>query len=432
MKDLAKWVMQYALEHGAQACRVSFDAGSGSEFEYRNKQLDKLQQAAENKLGVALFVRNRYGNYSTNRMDKDELKQFIKKGIETTGCLAEDPFRRLPDPSRCYKGGGGDLLLADARFDDIKADDKLALAKAAVEEACDADARIISVTAGFCDGESRHFMADSNGFEGAIQTTFYNLSASVSLKDNGDARPEAYWYDAALQWNELQKTGVGKKAFERALQKLGQRKVKPGKYAVLVDNMNVGRLLSPLMSAMYGNNLQQKNSFLLNKLNEKIVSEKLTLTDEPHIPHAFGARWFDHEGVATAKRAVIEKGILKTFFIDTYIAEKMRIEPTVGSPSVLTFDGGTKNFDQLAASLKRGIWITGFNGGNSNSTTADFSFGIEGFLIENGEITTPVSEMNITGNLLTLWNNIAEVGNDPYLKSPWRTPAVLFDDVMMS
>jgi PmbA protein len=431
-KELAKWAMQYALDNGAQACRVSLDTGSSSEFEYRDTQLDKLQQAAENSLSITLHVNNRYGSYSTNRIDQSDLKSFIKKGIETTGYLAEDTARQLPDPSRYYKGNGHDLGLVDEKFSQISADDKLALAKAAVEEVYNTDPRIISVSGGFNDGESSSYLVDSNGFEGETKSTYYNLSASVSMKGKGDARPESYWYDVALQWDELQKSGIGQKALERTIRKLGQQKIKSGKYAMLVDNLNVRRILSPLVSAMYGAALQQKQSFLLDKLETKIVSDKLTLTDDPHIPHAMGARWFDYEGVATVKRPVIEKGVLQTYFIDTYIANKMGVPPTISGPSVLTFELGNKNFDQLTASLKKGIWITGFNGGNSNSTTGDFSFGVEGFLIENGKVVKPVSEMNITGNLLTLWSSIVEIGNDPRLNTSWRTPSILFDNVDFS
>jgi PmbA protein len=431
-QELAKWAMQYALDNGAQACRVSLATGSSSEFEYRDTQLDKLQQSAENSLSITLHVNNRYGTYSTNRIDQQDLKQFIRKGIETTGYLAEDIARQLPDPARYYKGDGHDLGLTDGKFNSIAADDKLALAKAAVEEVYGSDPRIISVSGGFSDGESSSYLIDSNGFEGETKSTYYELSASVSMKGEGDARPESYWYDVALQWDELQKAGVGKMALERTIRKLGQQKIRSGKYAMLVDNLNVRRILSPLVSAMYGTALQQKNSFLLNRLNTQIASAKLTLTDDPHIPHAMGARWFDAEGVATVKRPVIEKGVLQMYFIDTYISKKLDVAPTISNPSILTFELGNKSFDQLTASVKKGIWVTGFNGGNSNSTTGDFSFGVEGFLIENGKVVKPVSEMNITGNLLTLWGSIAEIGNDPRLDSAWRTPAILFDNVDFS
>jgi PmbA protein len=110
----------------------------------------------------------------------------------------------------------------------------------------------------------------------------------------------------------------------------------------------------------------------------------------------------------------------------------MNVAPTIASPSVIQTELGNKNFDKLLQSVQKGIWVTGFNGGNSNSTTGDFSFGVEGFLIENGLATTPVSEMNITGNMLTLWANLAEIGNDPRENSAWKLPSLLFGDVNFS
>jgi PmbA protein len=150
------------------------------------------------------------------------------------------------------------------------------------------------------------------------------------------------------------------------------------------------------------------------------------------MPRARGARWFDGEGVATAKRTVIDRGVLRTYYIDTYSGGKLGAEPTVQSPSILTCELGSRNFDQLLAAMDKGIWVTGFNGGNSNSTTGDFSLSIEGFLVEKGKPAKPVNEMNITGNLLNLWKNVLEVGNDPRLISPQRFPSIVFDKVNFS
>ncbi len=129
---------------------------------------------------------------------------------------------------------------------------------------------------------------------------------------------------------------------------------------------------------------------------------------------------------------VFEKGVLKTYFIDTYNANKMGVDPTIANSSILTIGMGNKNCEQLIAGLDKGILVTGFNGGNSNSTTGDFSYGVEGFLIENGQLTQPISEMNITGNNLALFNNLVEIGNDPRPASSWQFPSMLFDGVDFS
>mgnify|MGYP000665536330 FL=1 len=143
-------------------------------------------------------------------------------------------------------------------------------------------------------------------------------------------------------------------------------------------------------------------------------------------------RSFDSEGIATQQRKVFDQGILQTYYIDTYYANKLGTQPTVSSPSILTMPLGTKDMNGLVASVDKGVLVTGFNGGNCNTTTGDFSYGIEGFLIEKGQLTQPVNEMNITGNMLTLWSSLAETGNDPRFSSSWRIPSLLFDGVDFS
>ena len=431
-KDLARWALKFALEKACSDVRISISSGTNNSFEYRDTQLDKLEQSSENSMTIQLFVEGRYASYSTNRMDKKELELFITKGIEAARFLEKDEFRKLPDPDRYYKGDGKGLDTYDSAFDKVSVDDKIALLKAANAEVFGSDTRLISISSGYGDGTNNSYMITSNGFEGESATTYYSLSSETAMRGEGDARPSSYWYDSAIFWDSLQKTGICKTAYERTLRKLGQEKIESGVFPMLVDNTQITRLLSPLMAALNGNSIQQKNSFLIGKLGETIVSDKLTLVDDPHIPQARGARWYDMEGVATKKRNVIEDGILKMYFIDTYYGAKMNMEPTIQSPSVLTCPLGDKNFDQLLASMEKGIWVTGFNGGNSNSTTGDFSFGIEGFLVEAGKIVKPVNEMNITGNLLTLWKNIIEIGNDPRLTSSWRIPSMIFNDVNFS
>lgn len=431
-KQIAQWAIDTALANGCQQARASIITGQNNSFEYRDKQLDKLHQSSENKLYIELFVDGRYGSFSTNRIDKSILDKFIRDGIDSTRLLAEDPCRQLPDPSRYYKSDGRDLDLFDKTFASINAEQKIEIAKQAVEEILDSDDRIITITASYNDGMGADYMIASNGFETESADTAFDLTVEVALETGSDARAESYWFDSSLYWSDLQKTGIGKTALKRALQKIGQRKIKSGVYPMLLDNTTSSRLLAPMISAMFGSALHQKNSFLLDRLGDQIASEKLTLIDTPHIRRAFGARWHDGEGIATKEQRIIEKGVLNTYFIDTYSSLKMGVEPTIASPSILNLEVGNKNFDQLLLTIDKGIWVTGFNGGNTNSTTGDFSFGIEGFLIENGVATTPISEMNITGNILTLWQNLLEIGNDPREKSTRRIPSLLFDNVNFS
>ncbi|AVM58230.1 TldD/PmbA family protein [Bacteroides heparinolyticus] len=431
-KKLAQWAMDYALKNGCQAAKLVLYSNSNASFELRDAKMDKLQQASESGLSISLYVDGKYGSYSTNRLDKKELESFIRNGIESTRYLAEDEARVLPDSSRYYKGGKPDLQLFDDKFYNLNPDDKVAIARAAAEEVLGKDERIISVGSSYSDGEEASYRLTSNGFEGESKSTWFSVSADVAVKGEGEARPSSYWYDSAMFYDKLKKSGIGTKALERVLKKMGQRKAASGKYTMVVDPMNAGQLLSPLLSALYGSALQQKSSFLLNKLNTKVGSDKLNLMDEPHLIGVRGARYFDNEGVATERRPIFENGTLKTYFIDTYNSKKMGVEPTISSPSLLILQPGNKDLDGLVADVQKGILVTGFNGGNSNKSTGDFSYGIEGFLIENGKLVQPVNEMNVTGNMITLWSSLVAVGNDPRLSSSWRIPSLVFEGVDFS
>ncbi len=424
--------MDYALKNGCQAAKLVLYSNSNASFELRDAKMDKLQQASESGLSISLYVDGKYGSYSTNRLDKKELESFIRNGIDSTRYLAEDEARVLPDSSRYYKGGKPDLQQFDDKFYNLNPDDKVDIARAAAEEVLGKDERIISVGSSYSDGEGASYRLTSNGFEGESKSTWFAVSADVAVKGEGEARPSSSWYDSAMFYDKLIKSGIGTKALERVLKKLGQRKAASGKYTMVLDSMNSSQLLSPLLNALYGSALQQKSSFLLNKLNTKVGSDKLNLMDEPHLIGARGARYFDNEGVATERRPIFENGTLKTYFIDTYNSKKMGVEPTISSPSLLILQPGNKDLDGLVADVQKGILVTGFNGGNSNKSTGDFSYGIEGFLIENGKLVQPVNEMNVTGNMITLWSSLVAVGNDPRVSSSWRIPSLVFEGVDFS
>ena len=201
---------------------------------------------------------------------------------------------------------------------------------------------------------------------------------------------------------------------------------------MVVDALNSRRLLTPMLGALSGQALYRKNSFLSDSLGKPVGSPLMNLRDEPHTKGSFGARYFDNEGVATYAHPLFEEGVLRTFYIDTCYAGKLKMQPTVSSPSVLVMKPGQHSLDQLVADVERGILVTGFNGGNCSGTTGDFSYGIEGFLIEQGKLKQPVHEMNITGQMATLWQSLVAVGNDPRPFSSMRIPSLVFDHVMFS
>lgn len=430
--SIAKWAMEHALKSGAQEAGVTISNNNSSRVEVREEKIDRLEEANRSNMRISLYVDRKYSSHSTNRIsNKEELARFIEEAIAGTRYLSEDEFRTLPDPDLYYRGGGEDLKTVDPDFASVDPQQKIGHAFATEKEVLGKDERIISVTASYSDGMSGMVMVTSNGFSGDTENTFYSLSSSVSVKD-GDARPSSGWFESSIFHKDLVMEGVGLQALKRALDKLGQEKIRSARMPMVVENRLAGNTIGPLISALNGFSIQQKNSFLIDMAGKKIGSDLLTLTDDPFIISGRGSRLFDREGLATKQRPIIEKGVLKNYYIDTYYAKKLDMEPTSGDTTNLVFKPGEKDLEGLIASLDRGILVTGFNGGNSNGSTGDFSYGIEGFLIESGKLTRPVSEMNITGNFKQVWNDLVAVGSDVFENSSWRLPSLVFDNIEFS
>jgi PmbA protein len=271
-------------------------------------------------------------------------------------------------------------------------------------------------------------MVSSNGFRGDTANTRASLSASVSLNtDTG--RPSDYWYESNLFMDKLVTEGIGKKALDRAIQKINPKKIATGKYTVLVENLVAGNLMSPLYQSLTGSALYQKQSFLAGKAEKQIASELLTVYDDPLIPSGPGSRLFDSEGFAAVKRPIIEKGVLKNYYIDNYYGRKLGMQPTSGNSSNIVFETGTRNLEEMIASVSKGVLITGFNGGNFNGSSGDFSYGIEGYFIQVGKIVHPVIEMNISGHMNQLWFNLTELGNDVRENESLRIPSIMLKEI---
>jgi PmbA protein len=429
---IAKWAMEHAVQNGAQQARVIIYNDNSSQVEVRDEKIDKLQESNRNGMQISLYVDNKFSSISTSRItNREELSKFIEEAIAGTRFLAEDEFRKLPDPERYYHGGGPDLKTVDPQFSEIDPQQKVQDAFNLEKEARGKDERIISVTSSYRDGLSGMVMVSSNGFEGDSENSYYSLSTSVSVTD-GVARPQGSWNESSIFSNELVRRDIGTKAMKRALDRLGQAKIASGKMPMIVENRMAGMTLQPLISALSGSAIQQRQSFLIGMLGEKIGSGLMTIVDDPFIVSGRGSRLFDGEGMATELRSVVDAGILKTYYIDTYYAGKLDMEATSGSTTNLVFEPGEKDLEGMLADIDRGILVTGFNGGNSNGATGDFSYGIEGFLVEKGTLVKPVAEMNITGNFKSLWQNLVAVGSDVDPSRSWRMPSLVFDRVDFS
>lgn len=428
---LADIVIEHALKSGAEQVSVSVFDNRSTEIEIKDQLIDSLKESNRANLSISIYVDKKYSSHSTNRMNREELFRFVEEAIASTRFLAADEFRSLPEPELYYREGGPSLGTFDKTIDSLDAKTKIELAKKVMNEVYGKNESILSVSSYYYDSISNGILVTSNGFRGSSENTGVQLAAEVSVKSN-TGRPNAFWYESQLFFDKLRKEGIGTKALDRALKKSDPRKVNSGLYNVVIENRVAANLLSPLYDSLLGSSLYQKQSFLIGKLGKPVASEILTAIDDPHIPSAPGSRLFDDEGLKAVRRPIIEKGVLRDYYIDTYYGKKLGMKPNSGSSSNVVFETGTRNLDELIAFMKNGVLITGFIGGNCNGSTGDFSYGIEGFYIENGQIVHPVNEMNIAGNMNQFWFNLKELGNDVRENDSIRLPSLRFEGVQLS
>jgi PmbA protein len=434
LRDLAASAITTAKAAGAKECSVTISAERQVEIGYRERQPETIKEAATRELQISLYVDGRFSSQGTSDLRPEALKSFIANAVAATRLIAEDPFRSLPDPR--YYAGRQDLDLGqvDPGYAGLKPADRHAWAKA-IEAAGLARGgdKVVSFITQVLDVRSDSLLVNSNGFEGASESTYYHALARVTAQDTGDRRPNGYTFVSAVSRGALPAPeAIGAEGTDRTLALLGARKIKTETLPIIVENRNVARLLGPLLEAMSGRRVQQKQSFLADKKGAKIGSDLLTLVDDPFVVGGLGSRLFDDEGMTARRRTMIDAGTLTEFYVGWYYSRKLGWEPTTAGTSNLTIPPGKRSVKEIMKDLGRGILITDFIGGNSNSTTGDASIGIIGQLFDKGEIVHPVSEMNIADNTLNFWPKLIEVGNDPWAYSAQRLPSLAFRDVVVS
>ncbi|MBE2213564.1 MAG: TldD/PmbA family protein [Opitutaceae bacterium] len=434
MHDLASRALDLAKAAGASACRAHVSRDRSVEISYRAHKPETIKEASTLDLNLALFVDDRFSTQHTSDLRPEVLATFVNQAVAMTRLLAEDPLRTLPDP-KFYAGRATlDLAQADPAYAALTPDDRHAAVRAA-EEACLARGgdTVISATASVSDERYETVTLASNGFEGANEGTVFNLSAELTVHDEGERRANGYWYASSHQRGGIPRPEeIGTRAADETLRLTRAKKIKTETLPIIIENWQAARALGGLMAAFNGRNIQQKQSFLADKRGARFASDKLTLIDDPLLVGGLGSRLFDGEGLAAKRRVMVEAGVLREFFIDWYYSRKLGVEPTTGGASNLIVAPGTRSVAEIMRDLGRGVVVNGFIGGNSNSTTGDFSIGITGALFDKGEVVQNIAEMNIAGNHLEFWNRLVEVGNDPWPYGSWRTPSLVFDGVVIS
>jgi PmbA protein len=292
---------------------------------------------------------------------------------------------------------------------------------------------VVSATSSVSWRRAASARASTNGFRGESASTSIAYGSGVTLDEGNGRRPEAYRYVGARRLADLPAPAeVAAGALERALARLGSAKAPSARKTMVVDREAGSGILRFLFGALSAQAVQQRRSFLAERGGAALASPLLTIVDDPFVPRGLGSRLWDGEGIAARRLPIVEAGVLRNFYVDTYYGRKLGWAPTTGGPSNLVFTPGERDLAGLLADANDGFYVTSWLGGNADAASGDFSIGIRGHRIERGRVGAPVSEMNVTGNYLDLLANLVAVGSDPYPFASARTPTLVFREVEFS
>lgn len=428
-----------AQRAGATGAWARASTSRSSELVLRDGKIEKVQGATSRSLSLQIYADGRYSSHATTDLVPERLAQFVTDAVAMTRLLPVDPFRQMPDPAlfpaRSSNLGGrtaADLGLVDPAIDAITPAQREEWALA-MDSACHGDARVLSASAYVSDDTNQGAAASSNGFVGQWASTSAWLSAEVTVKDAGDKRPEGSHYMGSRRQASLpDPAGIGKLALEQALARLGSTKGPTSKVTLVVDPRAAGQLVNRLLQPNNAASIFQGRSFWAEKIGKKLVSPLLTITDEPLLVGGFASRLFDNEGIAGKPRDIIRNGVLAAHYVDTYYGNKAKLAVNGGSPSNRVVKLGKRDLAAILKGVGKGIYVTSWLGGNADPTTLDFSLGARGHVINASGAAEPIGEINVTGNLATLFASLVEVGNDPWAPSSTLVPTLVFEKVQFS
>jgi PmbA protein len=434
-QDLARDILAKAKAKGASQGDVVMVEGDSFFVTVRMGEVEKISQAGEKRLGLRLFFGNSSASASTSDISRESVERLVDDTAQMARATAQDPHSGLP-PAENLARDLPDLDLLDEEARGVSVEEKIQIAITTEKSALEFDSRIMNSEGGeFSNNFGRVIYASSHGFSGEYQGSTFGHSVAPVAKSNGSMQRD-YWYSSNRKFVRLESPkSVGEKAARRVLRRLGGSKVKTCEVPVIFDPEMAASLLRNLSSAISGYALYKGASFLVGKLGTQIASELLTVIDDGTIPGALGSRPFDGEGLPIKKKIIVEKGRLQSYLLDSYSGKKLGMastgnasrsvgEPPGVAPANFFFAAGAHTPEEIIKTVKQGFYVTELIGFGVNMVTGDYSRGAAGLWIEDGELTRPVEEVTVAGNLKEMFQNIEMVGNDLELRGRIAAPTV--------
>jgi len=431
--EISEKVFEYARMEHCDAADLAVNQLSGAEYAVRNGEPETIERNQDKGLDVRVFIGDQTGSASTTDFSDDAIRSTVRAAASIARVTEGDPCLKLADPA-LYPSHFPDLALHHPT--DLSAAD---LARFGIEQAivCEAaalnaDPRINnSEGASFSAHEGVTLMRNSLGFTGFSRGTRYGLSCSV-IAGESSAMQRDYWYDSTRRLEALESAqSIGEQAALRTVRRLDARKIDTCKAPILFDATVAPGLLRNLISALNGNSVYKKSSFLAGKLDQQIFPAHITIAQQPHIPEGMGSAVYDGDGVATRDHAYIEQGRLASYVLSQYSACKLGLHTTGNSGGVrnLKINHEGINQSQLLKRMDKGLLVTEMMGFGVNNVTGDYSRGAAGFWVENGEIQYPVHEITLSGNLSTMFMGIGGIADDTNRKGNIQSGSILIDEM---
>lgn len=429
--ELQPWLsraLEAACRAGATAAEANVGVSRGLTVSVRMGEVEKLEFQRDRDLSLTVYFGQRTGSASTGELTDAGLARAVEAACNIARASGEDPCVGLADPA-----------LMARRFPDLDLlhpwnlapDTAVDLARACEAAAFAADRRVTQSEGATVD--TRHSLslyANTHGFLGVRHSSEHSLSC-VAIAVDGEDMQNGYWYSVGRAENDLDSPqSVGERAGRRAAARLGAKGLTTRTAPVLFP-AEVGRgLFGHFIGAISGGALYRRASFLLGKLDQPVFHERISAWQRPFIPRAAASSAYDQEGVATADRALIERGVLRGYLLGSYSARKLGLTTTGNAGGVYnlvvdsTHDGG---FEQLLREMGTGLVVTDLMGQGVNQVTGDYSRGASGFWVENGVIAYPVQGITIAGRLPEMYQGIQAIGSDVDTRGVVRCGSVLID-----
>ncbi|MGA2000844.1 MAG: metallopeptidase TldD-related protein [Terriglobales bacterium] len=443
LKEIAIDVVNRAMRGGASAAESVVREGNEFSTVVRLGQVETLKESGSKAIGVRVFRGQRAASTYSSDLSPEGLDQMVTSALALAEVTSEDPHAGLPEPGQ-LGSIGGDL---DLYFDDVyslSGEQRIEYARRAEKAALAVDPRINNSEGGSFDAaDGSKVLANSHGFVGEYRSSYCSVAA-VPVAQEGGSMQRDYWYSVARTLKKLdQPEQVGRIAAERTLRRLGARKVKTARVPIILDQQVARSLVEHIFEAVNGDSIYRGASFLTGKLGERVAGENVTVIDDGTLRGGFGTSPFDSEGVPTRRTVVIENGVLKSYLLNTYTAKKLGLQTTgnasrglAGNPSIgvgnLFLQPGTKSPEEIIAGVPEGLYVTEFLGFGVNLVTGDFSRGASGLWISGGELTYPVEEITVAGNLKDMLVNIAEIGTDLEFRGAVAAPTLRLEGLTVA